>query len=147
MHLRDIHHHHHHHHHMTVQSSVTACVDPCLTDPCNTRLNPGNRCVNQANVQCGYYECSCASGWQSVQPVVTQGPTCQGMLISFLVGFVWFGFGSGREVCGDTAMGMTRQDDRRMHVLLCSCEQQRYTRKDEAEATDQQLRLLRLLRL
>jgi hypothetical protein len=56
---------------------ITTCIDPCLTDPCNTRLNPGNRCINQANVQCGYYECSCASGWQSVQPVVTQGPTCQ----------------------------------------------------------------------
>jgi hypothetical protein len=56
---------------------ITTCQDPCLTDPCNTRLNPGNRCINQANVQCGYYECSCAAGWQSVQPVVTQGPTCQ----------------------------------------------------------------------
>lgn len=58
-------------------ATVTVCDDPCVSDPCNTNLNPDNKCINMANVQCGYYECQCAAGWQSVQAVVTQGPHCQ----------------------------------------------------------------------
>lgn len=66
-----------------VVSPGSGCPDPCSNkDPCNRAGNSANQCINQAQVQCGYYECACASGWQSVQRVITQGPTCEQALNS-----------------------------------------------------------------
>jgi len=49
------------------QSCSRVCVNKCTTeDPCNSRLNAGNKCVwNKGGFlgQCGFVKCSCAPGW------------------------------------------------------------------------------------